>query len=1138
MDFGILGPLEIRQDGTPLACRGTKQRLLLATLLLQPNEVVSSDRLIEALWGERPPATAQKALHVHVSQLRRVLAAGPDGERIVTRPPGYELRVADGDLDLQRFETTVAAARAASARGQVEQASALLHDALDLWRGTPLADLTFEQFLQPEIARLEELRLAALEDRVDADLALGRHLEMIGELEGLAAEHPLRERIQGQLMVALYRSGRQAEALEVYRDTRRRLVDELGLEPGRELKALEAAILGQDAALEAPSPTAGEDPGDADALIGRDRELAELSELLSASLAGRGSVVLIAGEPGIGKSRLAETVARQAQRQGARVAVGRCWEAGGAPAFWPWIQALRTIVGEADARALSELLDDPAATRQESDGARFRMFGSIAALLREACAATPVALFLDDIHAADASSLLLLRFIAAELTDIAILVVASYRDTEVDAQLDETLAELSRAGAVHRLALRGLDAAATSQLLAATMAEPPPEALAARVHAETRGNPLFAGELGRLFAAEGGPVGEAERLPIPDGVREAIRRRLRRQSGDCQEALTLASVLGREFEPTVLAAVSDSPEAKVSAAVDEASAARLVGPVPGTAERLRFSHILVRDALYGDLPVLTRQRLHLNVAAALESPHLGGPAASVSELAHHYLAAGSDGCLKAIDYAQRAADDARSQHAYEEAARWYSTTLDLLERTGTSDGAQRCDLLLALGESLSRAGNGPEAKDALRQAAAIAEAEGWPDRLATAALAYSGRFAWARASTDPVLVPLVERALAAVGRGADTTRARLLARLAAATRDDPVRDRRVALADEAVELARRSGDLPTLAYALEGSWVAREAQDPRDGIAVGDELIALGGKLGDRERVFLGHDFRMHALWSSADRAGIDVEIAALDTLAGELRQPAHEWHARSHRTMVALMEGRFGEAEPLISETRLVGQRAEGWNAAVSERLQLFVLRHAQGRLSELEPSLARSVHEFPALLRFRCALAHASAAIGNERAARAALDDVLARDPEHHYLDAEWLFTICLLPDVCRVFGDTEAAATVYGLLLPYAGLYAEAPVEASFGAVARGLGVAATVLGDVDSAEHHLEAAIEMERRMRARPWVAHAQHDLAATLLARAGEGDRARAGSLLDEAVREYQALGMQSWAESALRLGR
>src|SRR4051812_44586182 len=230
MDFRILGPLEIRQNGRALPCKGAKQRLLLAALLLHANEVVSSDRLIDALWGDNPPATATKALQMHISQLRRLLA--PD--ILVTRPPGYELRVADDELDLERFDTAVRQARTALGQRHLREAADLLASALAMWRGPPLADLSFEEFLQPEIARLEELRLAALEDRIEADLALGRHGELVAELEALAVEHPLRERIHAQLMTALYRCGRQADALGVYRETRRRLVDELGLEPNRE----------------------------------------------------------------------------------------------------------------------------------------------------------------------------------------------------------------------------------------------------------------------------------------------------------------------------------------------------------------------------------------------------------------------------------------------------------------------------------------------------------------------------------------------------------------------------------------------------------------------------------------------------------------------------------------------------------------------------------------------------------------------------------------------------------------------------------------------------------------------------------------------------------------------------------------
>src|SRR4051794_37087438 len=307
MEFRILGPLEIRQNGHALPCKGAKQRLLLATLLLHVNEVVSSDRLIEALWGERPPPTANKALQVHVSQLRRLL----EPDLLVTRPPGYELHLDDARIDLQQFVAAAGQGRAALAAGRTDQAAAVLADALALWRGPALDDLSYEQVLQPEIARLEELRLAVLEDRIEADLECGRHLELIGELEQLAMQHPLRERIRGQLMLALYRSGRQAEALDVYADARSRLVEELGLEPGRDLKTLQQRILEQDPGLDArPRPAASQTADRS--FIGRERELAELTHFLMGALAGRGGIVLIGGEPGIGKSRLAEALARHA----------------------------------------------------------------------------------------------------------------------------------------------------------------------------------------------------------------------------------------------------------------------------------------------------------------------------------------------------------------------------------------------------------------------------------------------------------------------------------------------------------------------------------------------------------------------------------------------------------------------------------------------------------------------------------------------------------------------------------------------------------------------------------------------------------------------------------------------------------
>jgi DNA-binding SARP family transcriptional activator len=1130
MEFRILGPLEVRQSAQPVACRGGKQRLLLATLLVHANEVVSTDRLLEALWGDEPPPTAQKALQMHVSQLRRILEPG----LLLTRPPGYELRLNGGELDLQRFEADAAQARAAAAAGRPEDASSLLGRALALWRGPALADLTFEESLQPEIARLEELRVRALEDRIEADLALGRHAAVVAELEALTTAHPLRERLRGQLMIALYRSGRQAEALDVYRETRRLLVDELGLEPSRDLKALEERILAQDPALDiAERPRAGLAP---EGLLGRERELGELLPLIAAALAGRGAMVLIGGEPGIGKSRLAEALARHAERSGARVAVGRCWEAGGAPTLWPWLQAINSLHG-GDRAARSELLGQTLEDTGDA-GARFRMFASVTDLLIAEAESAPLALFLDDIHAADTASLLLLRFVATQISDAPIVVVGCYRDIAVADELGQTLAELGREPTTHHVSLPGLDAEATSRLLTAVMGSEPPRELAQRVHAETRGNPLFAGEIGRLFAAEGDQATAAERLPVPQGVRDAIRRRLERQSDACRELLTLAAVLGREFELSAIAHVGGLDDEVLMTAIDEATAARLIGPVPGAPERLRFAHILVRDVLYEEIYAPRRLRLHRAVGEALEALHAPQLDSHIAELAHHFVAAGSLASDKAIAYTQRAADVAAAQFGYEEAARYYALTLELLERRGRADAAHTCDLLLSLGEAHSRAGNAADAKAAFRQAATLADEHGWHERLVQAALAYGGRFPWVRRSTDPALVPLLERALEVVDPGDAPARTRLLARVAAAIRDDPSPERRQALAREAVAIGRRSGDPLALAYALEGYGVVTEGIDPRaTDIAHADELLAIGEQLGDKELVFTARDFRLNAFWKLADRAGVDVELEALASLADELHQPGRQWSVDQERTIVSLAEGRFAEAEQLIAASRAAGARAARWNAGVCERIQLFVLRREQGRLRELEDTIRRSVHEYPSLVRFRCALAHLLAEVGDLAGARSVLDELASIDFSREHIDAERLFTLSLLPDVFRALDDQAGAAAVYDVLAPHGRLYAHAPIEATFGAVARGLGVLATMLGRFEDAERRLAGAIEIERRARARPWLAHAQHELGAMLRARGAPGDAQKATEVLDDAIATYRALGMDTWAERAAEAG-
>jgi tetratricopeptide (TPR) repeat protein len=460
----------------------------------------------------------------------------------------------------------------------------------------------------------------------------------------------------------------------------------------------------------------------------------------------------------------------------------------------------------------------------------------------------------------------------------------------------------------------------------------------------------------------------------------------------------------------------------------------------------------------------------------------------------------------------------------------------MLETARSGDADRTGELLLSLGEVLSRAGSGSEAREALRRAAELAQEAARPDQLARAALEYGGRFGWARASIDPFYVPLLERALSAVGTDDGSARVRLLARLAAARRDDAPREPRLALAAEALEMAERIGDPVTLALALEGRWVATEgpeAVQQGDGITATTRLIELAERIGDKERIYEGHEHRLNSYWALGNRAAVDVELEVLDTLVGELRQPAQRWHIGTIKTMLALMEGRFEDAEQLIDETLALGLRVESWNAVVTQRIALFVLRREQGRLAELATTISRSAHEYPALLRFACAQAHLEAEIGREADARAALDTLLAFDLEDEHRDAEWLFAMALLPDACAALGDVGGAAKLYALLAPFEQLYTVAPIEGVFGALDRGLGVLATALARYDEAERHLGTAIEIERRMGARPWLAHAQHNLAAMFVAR-GDPDRARPH--LDDALKAYEELGMKTWAARASAL--
>ena len=791
MQFRILGPLEVLDGQRRVELGRPKQRILLAILLVRANQVVALDRLIEELWGEQPPAQATASLQAYVSNLRRALEPDRPARTLprvlVTQPPGYRLVVAPGDLDAARFVALAEEGHRLLEAERPGPAAQVLREALGLWRGPALADVVDEPFAQPERQRLEELRLVALEDRLAAELALGGHAAAAAELQQLVGRYPFRERLHGLLMLALYRAGRQAEALQAFQEARRVLGEELGIDPSRWLTQLERDILRQAPGLEwtapageagqpppaeaagpavevatpttAPSPPAGEGE-----LVGRDEQLALLDRTLAGVAAGRGQLVLVAGEPGIGKTRLAEEVARHAAVRGVRVAWGRCFEGEGAPAFWPWVQVARQLLAEVapaqlgmvlgpSAGELSQLLPElkelipglepPPVV--ELAAARFRLYQAVTELVRQVAAVRPLLVVVDDLHWADTGSLGLLVFLATELRDARLVVLGTYRDVDmaVGQPLAETLGALAREPVVERIPLGGLGEAEVARLATTIIGSRPGERLVRAVHDRTEGNPFFVTELLRLLQSEGDLHAEdtlaAARQEIPVGVRDVLRRRLVRLPEQTNAVLLVAAAAGREFDLDLVEAVTRLDEERALEAIEAAVVAGLLVEDDEMVGRYRFAHGLVQETLYEQVSRARRVRLHARVAETLLGLHGPEDSEHVPELARHaWTAVPVMGAEAALPYVLAAADHAMARLAYEQAEQQLRRALQLLESLPPSAERTRRELgvRVRLGRLLGelRSPGSPEAAAAFARAAELA-AEVADDPAALPALA-------------------------------------------------------------------------------------------------------------------------------------------------------------------------------------------------------------------------------------------------------------------------------------------------------------------------------------------------------------------------------------------------------------------
>ncbi|HZR83950.1 MAG TPA: AAA family ATPase [Candidatus Binatia bacterium] len=881
--------------------------------------------------------------------------------------------------------------------------------------------------------------------------------------------------------------------------------------------------------------------------VGRAPELSALAALFADADSGRGQLVALVGEAGIGKTRTVEELIARADVPAERVLWGRCPESEGAPAYWPWLQALRGYVETADPaelrgevadlgpelarlvpglRALAPERSEPPAV--DPAQSRFQLFDAVASFLGRVARRAPVVLVIDDLHWADPDSLLLLEFVAREIRGSRVLAIATYREAEMRQKpgLLGRIAQVSR-----RIRLHGLARDDVARFLrGSALASPPP--LVDELVRTTDGNPFFLAEVVRVLEAEGRVDASAlagAPLRLPDEVRALIRRRIE-PLGEAERRLLVAgAVMGREFDLGVLQIVFDLSPDEALGRLSAASASGLVDEVPGVVGRFRFGHALIRETLYGDLSASERARFHRDVGRALEARDGASAEPPLSELAHHFLLAAPLGeAARAAEYATRAAARALALLAYEDAVAHYARAIDAVELRG-GDPARTLELRLALGDARWRAGDFAGARAAFETAARMARAAGDAVAFGRAAVGYSHATPEVGA-VHVRLVELLEEALATLGPEDTALRASLLGRLAAAlyfSHGDE--ERRRALSEQAVAMARRVGDLPALARALlvqhfvlwgpPGGLAAR--------LAIADEMLAIAERVGDRALALEGHAWRILNRLEQGDLAGFELELDQYARLCEQSRLPVRRWHLGVVRAARALLAGRYPEALALAAEAYAVLPPAIESLHGQFFASQLFFPLGEAGRLLELEPLYALYAEKLPGVKMWRCALALLHLHTGRTALARSALDELAADGFASLPRDGNFAIAIAELAEIAFATGATAHASALYALFEPYADTCLVIGLSAgSFGSARRWLALLAALAGRSDEAAVHFERALAMNRRLDARPWLAATQLDYARFLLARAGSGDAERAAALLAEAEQSARDLDL------------
>jgi predicted ATPase len=894
--------------------------------------------------------------------------------------------------------------------------------------------------------------------------------------------------------------------------------------------------------------------------VGRAGELERLGQLWKEATAGDRRVALLAGEPGIGKTRLAAQLAGAVHDEGAVVLAGQCDEDVGVP-YQPFVGALRHYVAHATeprlgryAGELPRLLPElamslpglPEPLRSDPETEQYRLFDAVTAWLADVSSAEPVLLVLDDLHWAAKPTLLLLRHVLRSPEPLRLLLVVTYRDSEIGRHhpLTELLADLRRIEGVERFSITGLDPAAVAAFLEEAGGhelDDTGEELARLVWQETEGNPFFVTELLRHLADTRALVQQDGRwvlartgdaLGIPEGIRDVIGRRLSRLSDEANRILACAAVFGHEFDPAIVGRAGGFPEESVLATLAEAEAARLVVDVPGPAPRCRFVHALVKATLYDELTAAGRAALHRKAAEAIEAVYGTDLDDYLPALAHHWARASMPApeTGKAARYAAQAGDRALAQLANDEAATFYRQALELFAVAGRAeDTEERLGLLIALGEAQRRAGDAAY-RDTLLDAAHLAQQRGDATALGRAALGNTrGHLMTVFGAVDNEIVRVLEAAITATadsGVADAAIRAKLLAALALELTFGGDWRRCLALSDDALGLARSLDDPDTSARVLLARFFPTHVPNLlEERVANTAELVRAAAAVADPALAARAHLLRGRAAMEFGDIDEADRCFAVADRLSLPLGQPTLRWQVTYVLGARQIIAGRFAEARRLLDESRQLGHLAGHADVEWIFALQAFQLGDASDRLDSDTVALIEATTAPWSQLN-QTVLAVAACRSDRSDDARRALDrlslDSIPFDPW-------WLLSVTNLATVAAYLGDTACAAGLEAALRPYVGQavpYANQPSPS----VAHQLGLLATTLSRYDEADRYFGDAFRIHERIGAAHWLARTRLEWARMLLTRRDRGDSERAHQLLDQALAVAEELGLEKVA--------